>query len=141
MHSSSKINNPAARAWTAFELECSTLSTSSSAHVNSVSGTPSLALARIEAHYFVNKMFLDKDLLDAVPNIAHLPCVIVQGRYDMVCPIVTANDLHRAWPGSRKLVINDAGHSAMEPTIRGALVAATEAFKIDQNFSTIISTP
>ena len=86
-------------------------------------------------------MFLDKDLLDAVPSIAHLSCVIVQGRYDMVCPIVTANDLHRAWPGSRKLVINDAGHSAMAPTIRGALVAATEAFKIDQNFSTIISTP
>ena len=141
MHSSSKINNPAARAWTAFELECSTLSTSSSAHANSVSGIPSLALARIEAHYFVNKMFLDKDLLDAVPSIAHLPCVIVQGRYDMVCPIVTANDLHRAWPGSRRLVINDAGHSAMEPSIRAGLVAATEAFKINQNFSTIISTP
>ena len=86
-------------------------------------------------------MFLDTDLLDAVPNIAHLPCLIVQGRYDMVCPIVTANDLHRAWPGSRRVVINDAGHSAMEPSIRAGLVAATEAFKINQNFSTIISTP
>ena len=86
-------------------------------------------------------MFLGQNLLDGVPEIAQLPCVIVQGRYDMVCPMVTANELHQAWSGSRRVVINDAGHSAMEPNIRRGLVAATEAFKINQNFSTVTSTP
>ena len=88
-----------------------------------------MALARIEAHYFVNGMFLDFDLLSEVTKISHLPCVIVQGRYDMVCPMVTARELHLAWPGSRLVIINDAGHSAMEPGIRAALVGATERLK------------
>tara|TARA_Y100001960_G_scaffold332583_1_gene433665 strand:+ start:1591 stop:2595 length:1005 start_codon:yes stop_codon:yes gene_type:complete len=141
MHPSPEINQPAARAWVSFEMECSTLYVSSSIHLKNGIGSPSLALARIEAHYFVNDMFLETNLLDAVPTFSHLPCAIVQGRYDMVCPIVTANELHQVWAGSKIIVVNDAGHSAMEPSIRRGLVAATEAFKSNQNFDTISSSP
>ena len=90
-----------------------------------------VALARIEAHYFVNGAFLadDEQLLRDVVKVKHLPCVIVQGRYDMVCPAVSAWDLHRAWPGSRLVIVPASGHSADEPGIVSALVDATEEFK------------
>lgn len=90
-----------------------------------------VALARIEAHYFVNGAFLSSDdqLLRDVAKIRHLPAVIVQGRYDMVCPAVSAWDLHRAWPGSRLVLVPAAGHSADEPGIVSALVDATEEWK------------
>ncbi|MBI5444565.1 MAG: prolyl aminopeptidase [Deltaproteobacteria bacterium] len=90
-----------------------------------------VALARIEAHYFVNGAFLSSDdqLLRDVTRIRHLPAVIVQGRYDMVCPAVSAWDLHEAWPSSRLHIVPAAGHSADEPGIVSALVDATEEFK------------
>lgn len=90
-----------------------------------------VALARIEAHYFVNGAFLthDDQLLRDVAKVRHLPAVIVQGRYDMVCPAVSAWDLHRAWPGSRLVLVPAAGHSADEPGIVSALVDATEEWK------------
>ncbi len=90
-----------------------------------------VALARIEAHYFVNGAFLSSDdqLLRDVEEIRHLTAVIVQGRYDMVCPAVSAWDLHRAWPGSRLVLVPAAGHSADEPGIVSALVDATEEWK------------
>ena len=90
-----------------------------------------IALARIEAHYFVNGAFLasDDQLLRDVEKVRHLPAVIVQGRYDMVCPAVSAWDLHAAWPGSRLTIVPASGHSADEPGIVSALVDATEEFK------------
>ena len=90
-----------------------------------------IALARIEAHYFVNNAFFtpDDQLLRDVVRIRHLPGVIVQGRYDMVCPAVSAWDLHEAWPESRLVIVPAAGHSADEPGIVSALVDATEEFK------------
>ena len=90
-----------------------------------------IALARIEAHYFVNNAFFtpDDQLLRDVARIRHLPGVIVQGRYDMVCPAVSAWDLHEAWPESRLVIVPAAGHSADEPGIVSALVDATEEFK------------
>ena len=93
-------------------------------------GAGSLALARIEAHYFVNHMFLpETGALPLVEKLRALPCTIVQGRYDIVCPIVTADDLARAWPEAEYVIVPDAGHSAMEPGIRAALIRATEAMK------------
>jgi proline iminopeptidase len=89
-----------------------------------------IALARIEAHYFVNDSFLqpDNQLLRDLPRIAHLPCAIVQGRYDLCCPATSAWELHRAWPGSRLELVPAAGHSADEPGISDALVRVTEDF-------------
>ena len=97
---------------------------------NLESGREALALARIEAHYFVNDLFLaDDHFLANLDRIAHLPATLVQGRYDMVCPVRTADELAAAWDGAEYVIVPDAGHSAMEPSIRSALVAATERFK------------
>jgi proline iminopeptidase len=89
-----------------------------------------LGLARIEAHYFKNGIFLeDGALLGNVERMRRIPGTIVQGRYDVVCPIATADEFARAWPEADYVIVPDAGHSAMEPGIRRALVAATERFK------------
>lgn len=89
-----------------------------------------LAFARIECHYFVHGGFFayDGQLLDRVGVIRHIPAVIVQGRYDVVCPMRSAWDLHRAWPEAELTIVPDAGHSAFEPGITAALVQATRRF-------------
>ena len=120
----------AARVWSVYEGACSTLLPSPELLSASGEDTHALGLARIEAHYFRNNLFVPETrLLDQVDRIRHIPAVIVQGRYDIVCPIVTADELHRAWPEASYVVVPDAGHSAMEPGIRAALVAATEKFR------------
>lgn len=88
------------------------------------------AFARIECHYFVNGGFLDREtqLLDEVPNIRHIPAVIVQGRFDVVCPVRSAWDLHKAWPEADLRIVPDAGHSAFEPGIARELVMAADKF-------------
>lgn len=88
------------------------------------------AFARIECHYFINGGFLrtPNQLLDDVPRIRHIPAVIVQGRYDVVCPMKSAWDLHRAWPEAELHIVPDAGHSAFEPGIIDQLVRATRKF-------------
>ena len=89
-----------------------------------------VAVARIECHYFVNKGFLRREdqLLRGVARIRHIPSVIVQGRYDVVCPIRTAWDLHRRWPEADFRVVPDAGHSALEPGNTHELVSATDRY-------------
>jgi proline iminopeptidase len=88
------------------------------------------AFARIECHYFVNGGFLERpdQLLEDVPKIRHIPAVIVQGRYDVVCPARSAWDLHKAWPEANLRIVPDAGHSAFEPGISRELVLATDRF-------------
>lgn len=125
-----QIHLPAARAWSAYEGACSTLRPNAESVRHYAGNHNALALARIEAHYFANRIFLEPDaLLAGLDRIRHLPCVIVQGRYDAVCPIVTADTLSRAWPEARYVVVPDAGHSAWEPGILAALVEATQALK------------
>jgi len=89
-----------------------------------------VAVARIECHYFVNRGFLRREdqLLRGVARIRHIPSVIVQGRYDVVCPIRTAWDLHRRWPEADFRVVPDAGHSALEPGNTHELVSATDRY-------------
>lgn len=89
-----------------------------------------LAFARIEAHYFVNRGFFECDgqLLRDVGKIRHIPTTIIQGRYDVVCPMDSAWALHRAWPEAELIVVPDAGHAAYEPGISRALIAATDRF-------------
>ncbi len=124
------VHMPAAKAWSVYEGACSTLLPSPETVAAFGSERMALGLARIEAHYFANDIFLPKNaLLDGIEAIRRIPTVIVQGRYDVVCPIVTADELHRAWPEADYQVIPDAGHSAMEPGIRRALVAATDRFR------------
>lgn len=121
---------PAARAWAHYEAACSTLLPDESLISSFESDAIALSLARIEAHYFVNDIFLpENSLLDNLHKIRHLPAIIVQGRYDAVCPIVTADELARAWPEAFYEIVPDAGHSAFEPGIAHALVGATDAFK------------
>ena len=124
------VHMPAARAWSIYEGSCSTLLPSPETVAYFASDVVALGLARIEAHYFANDIFLPQNaLLENVGRVRHLPCVIVQGRYDAVCPIVTADDLHRAWPEADYVIVPDAGHSAWEPGISAELVRATERFK------------
>lgn len=89
----------------------------------------SLGLAKLEFHYFYHQRKDFEHLLKDVSRIKHLPCTIIQGRYDMVCPPISAYELHKAWPGSELVMVPNAGHSASEPSIVEALVKATEKFK------------
>jgi proline iminopeptidase len=124
------IHMPAARAWSVYEGSCSTLLPSPET-VQAFSGdTLALGLARMEAHYFANNIFLPENfLLENVGRIRQIPASIVQGRYDLVCPIRSADDLAQAWPEAKYQIIPNAGHSAMEPGTRVALVQTMERFK------------
>ncbi|MGD1912446.1 MAG: prolyl aminopeptidase [Rivularia sp. (in: cyanobacteria)] len=88
------------------------------------------AFARIECHYFVNKGFFEREdqLLLNVDKIRHIPSVFFQGRYDVVCPMISAWELHQVWPEAEFLVVPDAGHSMSEPGIKSALIDATDRF-------------
>jgi proline iminopeptidase len=124
------VHLPAARAWSIYEGACSALLPSPETVAAFGEDGMALGLARIEAHYFLNNgEFENGALIGNIDRMRRLPGVIVQGRYDMICPIATADELHRAWPEADYVVVPDAGHSAMEPGIRRALVAATERFK------------
>ncbi|MEO8739708.1 MAG: prolyl aminopeptidase [Casimicrobiaceae bacterium] len=124
------IHLPAARAWSRYEGSCSTLLPDPELVAHFEEDRVALAIARIEAHYFVNNMFLpDNALLADIARIRHIPCTVVQGRYDAVCPILSADDLHRAWPEAEYVIVADAGHSAREPGIARELVAATDHFR------------
>jgi proline iminopeptidase len=120
----------AARAWSIWEGATSSLKPNPAREEQFGAAEFALALARIEAHYFVNRGFLshENQLLDAVDKIRGIPAVIVQGRYDVVCPIDTAWELHRRWPEADFRVVIEAGHSAYEPGITSELVAATDRF-------------
>jgi proline iminopeptidase len=120
----------AARAWAVWEGSTSFLLTDDDNVRKWGEDEFALAVARIECHYFVNGGFLrsENQLLEDVGRIRHLPAVIVQGRYDVVCPLMTAWELHRVWPEADFRVVADAGHSAFEPGITDELVRATDRF-------------
>ena len=124
------VRREAARAWSVWEASTSHLYMSSEQIEHAAEDEFSLAFARIECHYFMRKGFLERDnqLLENVSRIRQIPAVIVQGRYDVVCPAQSAWDLHRAWPESELVIVDDAGHSAFEPGIIHELVAATDRF-------------
>ncbi|MFO1190126.1 MAG: prolyl aminopeptidase [Alphaproteobacteria bacterium] len=123
------VHMGAARAWSRYEGECSTLRPSPDTESELSNPVRALALARIEAHYLTHGAFMPEGaLLDGLDRIRHLPCVIVQGRYDMICPIVTADEVAGMWRNCDYVVVSDAGHAASEPGIRSALVAATDRF-------------
>ena len=124
------VHFPAAVAWDRYETACSTLLPRADAMPQLGDAAGALAIARIEAHYFVNNAFLeDGQLLANIARVRQLPCTIVQGRYDVVCPIETAYELSQAWPEAEMIVVADAGHSVREPGVARELVAAVERMK------------
>ena len=121
----------AARAWSVWEGSTSKLLFDPASIEKFADPQFALAFARIECHYFMNNAFFPTEnyLVENVGKIRHVPGVIVQGRYDVVCPARSAWDLHRAWPEADLRIVPDAGHSITEPGIIHELVSATDRFK------------
>jgi len=120
----------AARNWSRYEGSCIFLLPQPDTIADFESDAIAIGLGRLEAHYMINGGFMREDqLIQEINRIRHLPAVIVQGRYDVVCPPSTAHRLHQAWPEARMQMIADAGHSGGEPGIAAALVDATNQFK------------
>jgi proline iminopeptidase len=118
----------AARAWGAWEGSSLTLDESPATVAEFADPKVAVSLARIEAHYFHQHAFLEPNqLLRDIGKIRHLPGVIVQGRYDLICPLKSAYDLHAAWPEAEYHVVL-SGHAASEPAIVDKLVEATDSF-------------
>lgn len=124
------IRLAAAKAWSIWEASTSKLIQDPKLMAEFASGHFADAFARIECHYFINDCFFDQDnqLLKNIDRIRQIPGAIVQGRYDVVCPMQSAWELHRAWPEAEFIVIPDAGHSMTEPGIRSALIEITDKF-------------
>lgn len=124
-----EVRLAAAKAWSVWEGTTSTLLPN--AHIADAFGLPemALALARIECHYFVNNGFMDDNqLINNIDKIRNIPAVIVQGRYDVVCPAVSAWELSQAWPEADLRIVADAGHAAFEPGNVHELIMATNKF-------------
>ena len=129
--SDANVRLEAARAWSIWEASTSKLLVDRESIERFNEPELALAFARIECHYFMHNAFFETDnyLIENVDKIRRIPATIVQGRYDVVCPMTSAWDLHRAWPEAELNVIPDAGHSAMETKITSALVDATDRFR------------
>ena len=117
----------AAKAWSIWEGRTASLLPNENLMAFFSDPHTALSLARIECHYFVNGAFLEPNqLLRNADRLAGIPGAIVQGRYDIICPLRSAWELHQAWPGSELHIVADAGHAASEPGIRSALVQAAD---------------
>jgi proline iminopeptidase len=125
-----KVRLEAARAWAIWEGSTSKLFPDPQAKQKFGRDTFAEAFARIECHYFVNRGFFNSEeqILENVDRIRHIPTFIVQGRYDVVCPMQSAWELSQAFPEAEFFVVPDAGHSVSEPGVRTALLNATDRF-------------
>ncbi len=131
-HPDREVRVAAAKRWAGWEGATSKLVPDPSMRDHYEEDEFALVFARIEAHYFIHRGFLETEdqLLRDVPLIRHIPAVIVQGRYDVVCPAESAWALHRAWPEAEFLITADSGHSAYDAANSRALVAATDRFSV-----------
>lgn len=129
--SDEKTRLEAAKAWSKWEAATSRLIVDPKAIDEFEDPEYALSFARIECHYFMNNAFFKTKnwILENIEKIRHIPSVIIQGRYDVVCPATSAWELHRAWPEAEFKIIADAGHSMSEPGIRSALIEATDKFR------------
>jgi proline iminopeptidase len=124
------VRKKAASAWSGWEGATLKLIFDPSLFIEFTEDAHADALARVECHYFVNRCFFRTDnwLIENIEAIRHIPAIIVQGRYDIVCPVESAWELHKAWPEAQFELIKDAGHAASEPGITDALIRATDYF-------------
>jgi proline iminopeptidase len=120
----------AARAWSIWESALSYMQLNKDYVKRAGDADFAAAFARIECHYFINGAFLEREsqLLDDVHKIRNIPATIVQGRFDVVCPMRSCWDLHKAWPEADLRIVPDAGHSAFEAGISRELVMATDRY-------------
>jgi proline iminopeptidase len=117
----------AAKAWATWEARCATLEPSQQSLDYLTNPHTALSISRIECHYFRNNSFMEPDqILRNIEKIQHISGIIVHGRYDIVCPVENAWDLHKVWPNSQLHIIRNAGHSGMEPGIVDGLIRATQ---------------
>lgn len=120
----------AAISWSLYESACSSLFPHYETIVTPEQKTHALALARIEAHYFRHEAVApENSLLNHIDTFRAIPATIVQGRYDVITPIITADRLRRLWPEADYVIVPDAGHAAMEPPLRSRLIEACEHAK------------
>jgi len=120
----------AAVRWSLYEGACSSLIPNYDTVTTDEQKLHALALAKIEAHYFKTQVFSkEKSLLNSIENLRFIPTTIIQGRYDIICPIRTAHKLHALWPEADYVVVPDGGHSALDAPIRSRLIEATESLK------------
>jgi len=119
-----------ARAWARWEFSAISLWPDPMKHADVDSDAFAVAFARIECHYFVNGGFFDYDdqIIRDLHKIKHIPCVLIQGRYDMCTPAKTAWDIHKAWPEADFRLVGDAGHAGSEPGIVHELISATDRY-------------
>lgn len=125
-----EIQLEAAIAWSLYESACSLLIPNYELVTTESQKDLALSTAIIECHYFSTQVIQPKDsLLNKIDNFRHIPATIIQGRYDMICPIISAHRLHNAWPEADYIIVPDAGHAATDPAIRSRLIEATEHAK------------
>ncbi|MEZ5813259.1 MAG: prolyl aminopeptidase [Alphaproteobacteria bacterium] len=116
--------------WSLYEGACSSLLPNYETISTDEQKSHALALARLEAHYFKHEVIApENSLLGHIETFRAIPATIIQGRYDVICPIVTAHKLHQLWPEANYVVVPDSGHSALDPSLRSRLIEATEHAK------------
>lgn len=125
-----KIAVEAALHWNAYETTCSSFFPQKDTIVSDEQRYYALAMAKIEAHYFQTQIIPpDRSLLNQIDTIRHIPASIIHGRYDIICPMLSAQKLHTAWPEADYVIVPDAGHSFLDPTLRSRLIEATDTAK------------
>ena len=127
----STVRIKAAQAWSKWEASTSKLIQNKNSLHHFDNTKVAEAFARIECHYFINKGFFEYDgwILDQLDTIKNIPNVIIQGRYDVVCPMKSAWELHKKWDNSKLVIVQDAGHSMLEKNIQTELIKHTNIFK------------
>jgi proline iminopeptidase len=132
-HELPEIRAAAANSWAGYEAKSVSLRTNGTAVASGpIASSSAVGLARLEVHYMRSNQFVPNDaLMRGVERVRHIPCAIVQGKYDLLCPPITAVALHKAWPESTLHIIEEAGHSAFEPGIRAALVSIMDGRRTD----------
>jgi len=126
----------AAKAWSLWEGRTATLGARKEVIEHFSRARTAMSVALIECHYFVNNAFLEPNqILNNLDSIRHIPTYIVQGRYDMICPMESAWELHQAWPEASFNVIEDAGHAASEVGIVSALVGIMDKLAFNPDIS------
>ena len=125
-----EVQLEAAINWSLYESACALLIPNYELITTDDQKDKALAISILECHYFKTQLIQPEDsLVNKVDAFRHIPTTIIQGRYDMICPIISAHKLHNAWPEADYIVVPDAGHSAMDPPIRSRLIEAAEHAK------------